>query len=362
MLLQLSVTAGLVAAGWSVASRLKIPASAILGPMIMVGLASSAGLIHLELPYWLRVVLQIVVGAYVGYRVQRSALAGMRSMLGPLVASTVWVMIWAVLIGLGLTKLTGISATTSLLGAAPGGAAEMSAMAGTIDADVALVATMQAFRLISILVLIPVLVRRMAPAPALAVGAGAVATAALPLPVATPTDEDAPIPAPCAPYRYAWPVCLLIAAAGGSLFTLLGAPAPGIIGSMLFVAAARLRGLSVAPLPPQLRTVAQLGIGLMIGVSFSQETLLEIQTGFVPLLGVTGATLLSSMAVARILQTWLGVDAQTALLACAPAGLTQMVIVGDELGADTVVISLFQMARLMSVLLIFPWLARLALG
>ena len=38
-----------------------------------------------------------------------------------------------------------------------------------------------------------------------------------------------------------------------------------------------------------------------------------------------------------------GMDAPTALLACAPAGVTQMTVIADEIGGDVLVVTLFQL-------------------
>ncbi len=69
---------------------------------------------------------------------------------------------------------------------------------------------------------------------------------------------------------------------------------------------------------------------------------------------VTAATLASGVALARVLRDWVGLEPATALLACAPAGVTQMAVVADEIGADVLVVTLFQLTRLMVCVFVLP--------
>jgi hypothetical protein len=103
-------------------------------------------------------------------------------------------------------------------------------------------------------------------------------------------------------------------------------------------------------------------MGIFIGGTFNAQTLVELRASFVIVVATTIATVTSSLFLARFVQRWLKVDVQTALLACAPGGLTQMAIVADELGAQTFVVSLFQLTRVVCVVLFTPIIVRLLRG
>ena len=72
------------------------------------------------------------------------------------------------------------------------------------------------------------------------------------------------------------------------------------------------------------------------------------------IVGATLATLASSFLLAFVIQRWMRLDAGTALLGCAPGGLTLMPVIADELGAQTFVVSLFQLVRVVIVILVMP--------
>lgn len=333
--------------GWYSAARLKVPAASLLGPMILVGAAAALGLIHVDSPFWLKNVLQIVVGAFLGYSVDRTAIRRIRSMLKPITFATAWLILSALLIGHVLSLITQVDSVTAFLGTSPGGIAEMSAMAMSSRANVALVATLQTFRIIATTLAIPFLARSMA-------GPGAPAEprplrkdlASAPSPVNSLTSSDRK--------PLSWLVCISLGAAGSLIFTWLRVPAAGILGSMIFVAGGRIALGDIERPPAKLRTVAQVGLGILIGTTFNEQTVLQLQQEFLVVALVTAATVVSSLGLAGLVRRSLHVDAQTALLACAPGGLTQMGIVADELGAQVFVVNVFQLARMICAVLILP--------
>lgn len=331
---------------WLSASRLRIPAPALLGPMLIVGTATVLGFTHPEFPSWTKTALQIVVGAFLGYNVDRNAVLCIRSMLKPIGIATAWMITSALAIGYLLALFTHIDLMTAFLATSPGGMAEMSAMAMTSRANVALVATLQSFRIVTTTLAIPFLARGIA-------GDATPSRASMrPLP-----GQGQPPRATSS--RFAWLVWLGLALAGAALFGWLQISAAGILGPMIAVGLTRASGVS-APRPPiLLRTTAQIGLGVLIGSTFDSHTvqLLRDESGIVLL--VTAGTVISALGLAGLVQRLLRTDRRTALLACAPGGLTQMGIVADELGAQVFVVNMFQLARLICAVLILPFVMRL---
>ena len=118
-------------------------------------------------------------------------------------------------------------------------------------------------------------------------------------------------------------------------------------------------GLSRPPLA--LRTVAQMGVGMLVGVTFNEQTFVTLGGAAFAVIMTTAATMASGLALARVVRARAHVNTQTALLACAPGGTTQMTSIADDLGADGVVVSLFHLTRVISVNLVLPVLYRLLL-
>jgi hypothetical protein len=339
-------------AGWQIAKRLHFPAATVLGPMILVGAAASLGLVDVALPVWLRLALQMTIGSLAGYRLDQEAARRIRRMGRPLLVVTAWTIGSALLAGYLLHTFTGIDWPTAFLGTAPGGLPEMSAMALTMQANVAMVATLGSARLLTTMLAIPFLARRL--------GRGErAARLSKSILVDEPATQPASTPGSGGAGGSHWTACLAIGVTGGLLFYWLQLPAAGVMGSILFVAFARIGGIQFRRPPDSLRTVAQLGIGIFIGTTFSPQTAIQIASNFLPVIGTAVALVASGLVLAGALQRTLGLDSQTALLACSPAGLTQMAALSEELGSQTFIVSIFQLTRMLTVVLVLPIIFRL---
>jgi len=88
-------------------------------------------------PY-LNIFAQIFLGLYVGAGVTRKFVKQVYRLLTPIALVSFWSIAVTVCIGAFLSTLTSMDLLTSLLGASPGGVAEMAIMAYSIGADVAI--------------------------------------------------------------------------------------------------------------------------------------------------------------------------------------------------------------------------------
>ncbi len=349
-------------AGWAIATRLRFPAASVLGPMILVGAASSLGAIDVVLPVWVRLGLQVTIGSIAGYRLDQEAARRIRKMGRPLLVVTAWTIGTALLVGYLLHTLTGIDLPTAFLGTAPGSLPEMSAMALTMSANVAMVATLSSARLLATMLTVPFLARRQKR------GQGSTRLAESILLNETDAGPDVaqvrsgngrPHSGSSALARSGWLVCLAIGATGGLLFSWLQLPAAGVMGSILFVAGARISGVPLQRPPDALRTGAQLGIGILIGTTFNAQTAMQLAQNLLPVVFSAASLVGLGLILASALQRTMGLDPQTALLACSPAGLTQMAALSEELGSQTFIVSLFQLTRMLTVVLVLPIIFRL---
>jgi hypothetical protein len=102
-------------------------------------------------------------------------------------------------------------------------------------------------------------------------------------------------------------------------------------------------------------------MGILIGESITPSVLHLLLVSTPIIVVMTVATLASSLALAGVLQRRLQTDACTALLSCAPAGMTQMPIIADELGADLSQVTVFQLTRYLCSVAVLPILFRFML-
>jgi membrane AbrB-like protein len=156
-----------------------------------------------------------------------------------------------------------------------------------------------------------------------------------------------------------WRVALAlgVGTAGGLLFLLLHLPLPWMLGSMLANAVAALSGAPVR-LPPWLRTVCVVVIGVMIGSAFNPALLSRIP-GWLGGVGVLAlyaplATVASYYYFRRLGKF----DPIDSFFASAPGGLNEMVMVGEAMGGDPRRIALVHASRVMVVVLAIPFYFR----
>ncbi len=145
--------------GYFLARYLRIPAAALVGPMLLSAVVHLAGWTAAKPPLELVAAAQMVIGTAVGCR-----FAGVRTMaiVRAIVAAaggTAVLLGIAVAFAFAVGRITGLSMESLVLAYAPGGLAEMSLIAIAIGADSAFVATHHVIRVILIVVIAPVLFR-----------------------------------------------------------------------------------------------------------------------------------------------------------------------------------------------------------
>lgn len=135
------------AIGWPLAARLKIPAAALIGPVILSAAVHLAGLTASRPPVPVIAVSQLIIGASVGARfagvdlkkIARVPLLSIGATAILLVLAGVFTLLFAGPVGLGPVALN--------LALAPGGLAEMSLIALALGIDTAFVSSMHILRI-----------------------------------------------------------------------------------------------------------------------------------------------------------------------------------------------------------------------
>ena len=161
--LELLLLLGCAAAGYGMAARLKLPAAALLGPMVLSAAARMSGLVEHPPPDAVIALAQLVIGAGIGARFSAFTLAEvLRTMLAGL--GLVMVMfVTTVAYGYGLHLVTGTPPLLLFLALAPGGAPEMSLVALALGIEPAFVATHHIIRIALVVALVPVFLKRVEP-------------------------------------------------------------------------------------------------------------------------------------------------------------------------------------------------------
>lgn len=147
----------------------------------------------------------------------------------------------------------------------------------------------------------------------------------------------------------------IIALIGGFLGKRLHLPAPFLIGSLFMVAIYNCLTLE-ATLPPYSKTITQLLAGIFVGTRITRNDLGLLRQTIKPALFNVLSLICFSLFLAIILAKTADIDFITAAFSTAPGGITNMSLIAMDLNADTSVVSILQLVRLLSVLGIFPFI------
>ncbi|MEL6373334.1 MAG: AbrB family transcriptional regulator [Pseudomonadota bacterium] len=122
------------------AGRLGLAGAAIVGPMIVSGVAHAAGLTTAQMPVEVLVFAQITLGVLLGVRFRGLTWQEFRATMAWGLAFSVALLGLTLALVSVLAPLTGFDAVSLLLGYAPGGQGELNLVAYIVGADVAFVA------------------------------------------------------------------------------------------------------------------------------------------------------------------------------------------------------------------------------
>jgi membrane AbrB-like protein len=154
---------GLLAAcgllGYLVARALRVPAAAVVGPMVLSGAVHLAGWTSAHPPAALSAVAQVVIGSAVGCRFAGAELRLVVGALRNALAATAVLLAVTVVVAGIVHVLTDLPFASLILAFSPGGLAEMSLIALALDIDPAFVATHHVVRIFLVVVLAPIAFR-----------------------------------------------------------------------------------------------------------------------------------------------------------------------------------------------------------
>jgi membrane AbrB-like protein len=150
--------------GGLVALRSGIPAAPLAGALVGAALVSMSG--RLDLAQWptgTRTGLEIAIGTVIGTSLTAATLGELRQLWRPALVITVALVVTGVVVGWGCSRLLGIDPVVALLGAAPGGISGMSLVGAEFGVGAA-VAALHAVRLITVLLVVPLVMKLLLPA------------------------------------------------------------------------------------------------------------------------------------------------------------------------------------------------------
>jgi uncharacterized membrane protein AbrB (regulator of aidB expression) len=283
-----------------------------------------------------------MVGVIVGLRITGESLrSGARSLFPAAVVAAIF-LASGLAAATAAVSLTGMSPTTALFAAAPGGLTEMASVGASLGADGLAIAAIHLSRLLLVLLVANFILARVQRA-AVSEQDGAHAPA-----LANSTSREGLLKLGA------------IAAAGlaGGIvgLTLTPLPAGGVVGAL--VGAGVVRAVTAGPVPEQwFSSLVQVLSGVIIGLGLSAQF-------FEALTQLAGAAVLVNLTqmvvwiLAGYLLVWLfGFDSRTGTFASAPGGMGILLSIIGETDADLVTVAFTHLLRLSTTIVVVPVVA-----
>ena len=153
-------------------------------------------------------------------------------------------------------------------------------------------------------------------------------------------------------------LALIIGTIGGAVFAYFQLPLPWMLGAMTFTTIASLAGLQMQ-VQRRIRMPMSAVIGVMLGAAFTPDLIDRLATWSVTIFGLFIYVLVACSLVMIYLRKVARYDLQTAYFSSSPGGLSEMTLVGAEMGADERVVGLSHALRILLVVMALPFLFQL---
>lgn len=280
---------------------------------------------------------QAVLGVMLGTFLESSSLSSLADDWLPVAVVSIGTLALSIAAGLVLTRTTELDAPTGALGMVAGGASGIVAMADELGADARLVAFMQYLRVLVVVLSIPVVVALGFPA----AGSGA-------------GPDDGPLLAGLSD----WVLTAGVAVVGAWAGRLTKLPAATLLGPLLLAGAITLAAPDALDVPPLARELAFALIGLEVGLRFTAETLRAMGRLLGPVIVAILALMAGSFLFALGLTATTSASLLESYLATTPGGLYAVLAVAFGAGADTTFVVAVQTLRLLSLVILAPWVVR----
>lgn len=151
------------------------------------------------------------------------------------------------------------------------------------------------------------------------------------------------------------PTLLLTALAGittGWAFHRFRIPGGALVGSLLGAGMLHAFVDGLAPMPRDVRVIAQIAVGTIVGATLRREPLQRLASAMPKILGIVLFVLLSAAGAAVALLFVTPFDLTTLLLATVPGGAADVTAAALDLNGNAAIVAAFQLIRQMTVFIV----------
>ena len=151
---------------------------------------------------------------------------------------------------------------------------------------------------------------------------------------------------------------LLCGILGGLLFTILNFPLAWMLGPLTAVLVWKLFSKRDLYWPASFKNGGQMLLGYSMGLSFTTASAKQIVDQLPSMAIITILMVVAGLAIAFFVAKLTGINIASAVMGTTPGGLSQMVLLSEEIkGADSTVVTFMQTIRMLTVIFIVPTLS-----
>lgn len=352
----ITIFVGLI--GAKIALKYKIPAGAMIGSLLAVAVFSIlTG--KAVLPQSYKIITQISTGTFIGAKIKADDVKGLKYVFFPAITMVVLMAVINFLMGFFVYKFTDIDIVTALFATAPGGITDMTIIAYDFGADSSKVAVLQLIRLISVIGIIPTLIKfMMKKFPEKTKSKNNLEEISENKSENNFQDSDelkleTEKTKSLSENLKKVVITLSIGGITGVLGFFMGIPAGAMSVSMTGVAVYNIFS-SKAYMPIKLRQLIQVLAGALIGAKMTMGDVIGLKDIALPVIMVVIGFCAMNLFLGILVYRITDFSVQTALFAASPGGMSDMSIIASELGADAPKVAVMQFLRLVSVVAVYP--------
>lgn len=360
--MKLLVTFLIALIGSIIFQKIKFPAGAMVGSMVFTALYNilTKGA---YMPPKTRIFTQIIAGAFIGHTIMKKDLKSLKSIIFPAILMIVTMLSLDLFMGYLMFKYTNIDLATSLMASAPGGLMDISLISADVGADSSKVALLQLLRLMTVMAFFPLMIKGVAmrinnwknPSKHLAKNDENLILNPNCNPINKSNGDESPW------YKDERLNRLIYTMSVALVFGILGyfskLPAGPMTFSLIGTALFNIR-TEKGFMPLILRRFTQVLAGILIGSRMTYEDLVSLKTIVIPAFMLLWGIIIINFIVGFIMHKITGIDFITCQLAATPGGLTDTVLISQDLGADQNKVAILQLFRYITVVVFFPILIK----
>lgn len=340
----LTLLVGLI--GAKIALKNKIPAGAMIGSLFAVAifnvLTNKA-----DLPQSYKIITQISTGTFIGAKITAQDVKGLKKIFIPSLIMVILMAFFNFGMGYFIYKTTNIDIVTALFATSPGGIADMTIIAYDFGAESSKVALLQMIRLISVVGIIPTLIKILSKK---------FKRRANIKQDEKPLEKNSVNNKKVSSKKENLQKILLtlgIGILGGILGYILKIPSGAMTLSMVVIAIYNIIS-DKAYMPIKLRQLIQVLAGALIGAKMTMKDLISLKEIFIPVFIVIIGFCIMNLVLGILIYKITDFDVETSLFAASPGGMSDMSIIASEMGADTPKVATMQFFRLVTVVAVYP--------